>query len=474
MFHFYLNLVQNTSLVFFVTSPLTHALLRNVSLNFQIFIESIFTLTPFKNNFNMKSFFDKEGELPNYNIYSNVLTKLQPEFKMNLIKKYNITEDNFEQIIYFILDCFSNQSSKHWITQLIEKQIYDIDISKEYQNGIINTDTVLNELFNESYMNNFNDNFIQNDNQTVINPNFAYELKNYTSNFPTYCVSMITEFKNPLRQNRLFFKTDNTINNVVGRMFFDIEDIHKDGKHYYNDIIPYINMLIDDICESSAGTKNEIEMMKNKCKKEFIITTNTASAHGISYHVYLPLSCNFKKLKKFLNRRIKESEVTQNDKKNDNVYKYVDPLVYGKYVTHLRMPFYGKGNLKLEHNNKFDEFTSNSNIKELITIEEWLHIITKLNQNDLLVKSEFDKNNLMYQFLNEDDLKFMNEALNKGLKQFTDVCLNHLDYLDLNIIYKQRNLILLDMLKNLLTSNYTQTRILSDKKNMHVIYKMFF
>lgn len=441
-------------------------------INFQIFIEAIFTLTPFKNNFNINSFFNKEGELPNYNIYSNVLSKLQPEFKINLFKKYNITENNFEQIVYFILDCFSDQFTKHWITQLIDKQIYDIDNSKEYQNGIINDNNVLNELFSESYMNNFNNNFIEKDGQIIINPNFAYELKKYTPNFPTYSISMITEFKNPLRQNQLMFGVSENLENNIGRMFFDIEDIHKDGKHYYNDIIPYINMLIDDICESSNGTQEEIKIMKNKCKKEFIVTTNTASAHGISYHVYLPLSCNFKKLKKFLNRRIQESELTKKDKQNDHVYKYVDPLVYGKYITHLRMPFYGKGNLKLEYYNKFDEFTSNSNIKELITMEEWLHIITKVNQNELLVKHEFDKNNLIYQFLNEIDLKYMNDILEKRLKQFTDNCLNLLDYLDLDIIYKQRNLILLDMLKNLLTSNYIQTRILSDKKNIHVIYKI--
>lgn len=441
-------------------------------IDFQIFIEAIFILTPFKKNFNRTSFYDERDIIPNYNSYSDVISKIQPDFKTNLLQKYEISEENFTEIINFVLECFSNQSDKYLITQLIEKQIYDIDNSIKYQNGIINTDMVLNELFDESYMNNFNDNFMQKDGQTIINPNFAYELKQYTPNFPTYCISMITEFKNPSRQNRLLVNKENNLKKNIGRMFFDIEDIHKDGKHYYNDIIPYINMLIDDICESSAGTQEEIENMKNKCKKEFIITTNTASAHGISYHVYLPLSCNFKKLKKFLNLRKHELELVPNDKTKDNVYKYVDPLVYGKYVTHLRMPFYGKGNLKLEQPNKFDEFTSNSNIKELITMEEWLHIIQKLSQNDLYIKPEFNKNNLIYQILNENNLKQINELFRTALKQWTDICLKNLDLLDLNIIYKQRNLILLEMLKNLLTSNYTQTRILSDKKNIHVIYKI--
>ena len=127
-----------------------------------------------------------------------------------------------------------------------------------------------------------------------------------------------------------------------GRLFMDIEDIPADGVHEWNDSKFYLAQLISVLSYIHAGKSDKKRMEFTKHMLEgFVITNNTASTHGFSYHFYFPLRVVYRDVIKVLNSTF--ASYMRNMKDGDNVFRYVDPLVYLDDIVNIRLMYYNKG-----------------------------------------------------------------------------------------------------------------------------------
>lgn len=192
-----------------------------------------------------------------------------------------------------------------------------------------------------------------------------------------------------------------TINNRVKRMAFDVEDIPKEFYNSWADASLYISQLI---CMMEVMLPSNDVM---NCFNGYVITNNTASLHGFSYHMYLPLSIELSRLRSVLDSPLltflQEGEIcnksicdgyvnekigdimsdemfkawfynrfglSDNDgiinestgesnvasvlktylycKFNETVFKFVDHLVYRGDDINMRMMYYGKGSMNYD------------------------------------------------------------------------------------------------------------------------------
>lgn len=471
--------IKKNIALFVVVYMLLHYETRSIDKNMTLFIESLLTIINplFKTENNFKNIQDI------YKIYDpkfEIIKEGSERFKkyhnqyirLNIEKRHNIEINEYILLINCIEWCFKTNHNEILLF-LFNGNTYEIELNdkKYYKNEVLNNDKneVLNNLFNEEYLKNFYDN-IEINNNITINSNFIYSIQNSNLILPLFSNTLISEHKNE--------KNNEFDNMLYGRMFFDIEDIHNDNEHFYNDIIIYINMLIDDLCEvAKIENEKEKELMKQKCFNEFIITTNTSSAHGISYHVYLPLICQYAQLKVFLKKRKEEfnSSVINKNLHIECVYSYIDPLVYNNTLTSIRLPFYGKGNLKLDYYDFDKELSSNNNIKELIEFKEWLELIKNFEFDYLIKNLESlnlsDKQNIQ-NILGINNIEDFIISINENINNMNSNLLKDLNNYNLNVLYKKRNLILLFMMQYLITKPDLNTRILQKPFNMHLLYKV--
>ena len=448
----------------------------NHSKNFDIIIESLLTvINPyFKNNIiNFVPKLYQRRQLIENPINQEEKEYLLKKYKnMRIMERHNISVDSF-MILLELIKTLNTHKHLELLLELFNSNTYEIELydGKYYQNEVLNEDLhkFMEKIFETNYLSNFYNN-IKIADKLTINSNFIYSIKETVSELPLFSNAMISEFK----EEKQYLNLQNP---TYGRMFFDIEDIHKDSNHYYNDIIIYINMLIDDLCEMTNTNDEEKKKMKKKCIDEFIVTTNTSSAHGISYHVYLPLKCNYLVLKDLLKRRKKDFKENIYDKNLDIecVYSYVDPLVYSQNMTSIRVSFYGKGNLKLEYRDLEKELTSNSSIKELIEFEEWLYLIKDFdfdNLKNIVSKLPGKEKDNIEDILGIENLQYFIETNVDNIKYINSELVDYEYEIDFNVMYKKRNLILLFMLQQLLTKPNLNTRILQKPFNMHLLYKV--
>lgn len=442
------------------------------SLEFDLFVSSLLNIINpyFKIENNIKTFYEsaiqKKPKLNSNDFNSDVESKINEYEQQEFIIKYNINSKILEILLQLIL-LLNNINCLETLTYLFNDNSYEYYLNynaEDFQNKVLNYnhEEICTTLFDSDYLSNFRNNF--KNNELVINSDFIYNIKSSDINLPFYSNAMIAEHKEKSKDS-------------FGRMFFDIEDIPNDhSNHFYNDIIIYINMLIDDLCEVTNLSLNDKEIMKDKCHKEFIVTSNTSSAHGISYHVYLPLKCNYCSLKNFLSKR-KEEFLNSNLKKVkpniECVYDFVDPLVYSETTTNIRISFYGKGNLYLGRFNLDQELSSNGSIKELIEFKDWLKLIEEFNFDDLYENiNSLHKHNLneLQNLFKIDNIYNFFETINDEFVEINKE-LQSKNELNLSVMYKKRNLILMFMVQNLLTKSNLNTRILQKPFNMHLIYK---
>lgn len=126
-----------------------------------------------------------------------------------------------------------------------------------------------------------------------------------------------------------------------GRIFFDIEDIPTDGHHEWADAKFYMAQLISVLSWIYAGDDaKKRDKFTEEMIKSFVITNNTASSHGFSYHFYLPLNVMYKCMIAVLNSQFITK--LRNDYE-ENVFRYLDPLVYLDDIVNIRLMYYNKG-----------------------------------------------------------------------------------------------------------------------------------
>ncbi len=126
-----------------------------------------------------------------------------------------------------------------------------------------------------------------------------------------------------------------------GRTFFDVEDIPSDGHHEWADAKFYMAQLISVLSWIYAGGDvKKRDKFTEEMIKSFVITNNTASSHGFSYHFYLPLKVMYKCMIAVLNSQFITK--LRNDYE-ENVFKYLDPLVYLDNIVNIRLMYYNKG-----------------------------------------------------------------------------------------------------------------------------------
>lgn len=278
---------------------------------------------------------------------------------------------------------------KHFNTLDLYKLLFDTDTnifeSLKYNPLVcmLNKDNIISTFYKEKHLENFKGNF---DEHGLLNPRFMFEIEEINKRH-----ELKTDYSTTSMLNELVFKHSNTEDKICGLMFFDIEDIEK-GKFFYSDIDCYMNLLIDDIVDnfikdfeiySNGDLVEDVDktFIKNICRAYYVVTANCASKHGISYHAYLPIWCRYADLRKFIQKRKAEHQQILENTNRYCVYDFVDELVYGDYVSNIRMMFYGKGvnNMNFKSINKNE--LENSERKSIFENETMLNFAESITNN---------------------------------------------------------------------------------------------
>ena len=211
---------------------------------------------------------------------------------------------------------------------------------------------------------------------------------------------------------------------AYGRLFFDVEDIEKDNSHRWDDAKFYMGQLIAVIAalqSFSPGEGLDNEIMKTNTKKlldGMIITYNPASAHGYSYHFYLPLIVKYSDIIKILNSKF--ISWLRDEEKQEQAFKFIDPLVYLDNMVNCRLMYYNKGCMSFEQRSGDEtdpnaKAMSNADRRILATDEKVMDYLDKMQtylyNEGALIGENYDKiNKLMYlisdvTIINDDKLK---------------------------------------------------------------------
>ena len=204
--------------------------------------------------------------------------------------------------------------------------------------------SILNREYNKQildFINSQNSNILFDEGK--VNPNYVpmplpFEAENQDLN---KAYSMFNELASTMP-----FRKDGIINDyanklVDGRLFMDIEDIPDTPEHGWDDSKYFLAQLISifSLVQSKA-TGEDRKAFAQKLLNSFVITNNTASSHGYSYHFYFPIRVIFRDLNLFLNTSL--VHYLRNEYKKENVFKYLDPLVYLDEFVNLRLMYFNK------------------------------------------------------------------------------------------------------------------------------------
>ncbi|EAX88406.1 hypothetical protein TVAG_050680 [Trichomonas vaginalis G3] len=251
---------------------------------------------------------------------------------------------------------------------------YAVNDEFKLNNGIDlrNVDEELNARYNNDVIKNISDNF---GNDGKINGEYVPRVLTFNESVTTNSqqqkekeqFAMLNEYnlvRNIPVGNGLCQKSSPF---VIGRFIFDIEDIPRDANHSWEDSRNYMIQLISVLSFYNYPFSDN-DSISNRClfaeklSKGFVLTNNTASLHGLSYHCYLPAICQYSVFKEFLSLRfinhlrgdpaIEEDEEI-NKKFNytggllpdENVFKFLDPLIYMDNLINMRLMYYGKGSM---------------------------------------------------------------------------------------------------------------------------------
>ena len=210
-------------------------------------------------------------------------------------------------------------------------------------------DSIIAGYYPDKYLMEFIDNLDVVNNKKVVNTKFLYESAGRAiidvdrdKNIAGYC--MLNE-----ALSRQASMDEGTL--LEGRMFFDIEDIpvddDGDGNPKHNHCFNDIDIFVDELINALFGKDEEVV---KKIKSGVVITSNAASLHGYSYHVYLPAKCVFANLQESLRNLANEALKQTGTRKG--VFNYCDPFVYSNKYINIRMMYYGKGILEYKPRRK--------------------------------------------------------------------------------------------------------------------------
>lgn len=313
------------------------------------------------------------------------------------------------------------------------KQLYKLlfDINADNFNALnyaplvcmLDSKNVIDTFYKPKHLSNFVDNFVS-DNGYTLDPTFMFKIDDLNKNH-----QLKTDYSTTAMLNELVMKHTESNDQISGLMFFDIEDIKKDGNFFYSDIDAYINLLIDDIVDNFIGdytiydngvqvVNTTREELKNICRNYYVVTSNCASKHGISYHAYLPIWCKYASLRKFIQKRKLEQERLTNEPgsvshNRYSVYNFVDELVYSDYMANIRMMFYGKGVNNLNFKSLSKTELENSERRSIFENDTMLNFAVSINQNynkyNKQVIAKHNKDEIVEKIINSECAKVLSK-----------------------------------------------------------------